>query len=69
VVAALNDEFADILLGPIVPVGASPQEIRDDDVVDLPRLSVPFDRVHFGRLRALVDRLNATPGPAETAQS
>src|ERR1700716_2563720 len=34
VVAALNDEFADILLGPIVPVGASPQEIRDDDVVD-----------------------------------
>jgi uncharacterized protein (TIGR00730 family) len=69
VVAALNDEFADILLGPIVPVGASPQEIRDDDVVDLPRLSVPFDRVHFGRLRALVDRLNATPEPAGTAQS
>jgi uncharacterized protein (TIGR00730 family) len=57
-IAALNAEFADILRGEIRTVGASEPEIRDDDVVTLPRLSVPFDRVHFARLRRLIDRIN-----------
>ena len=56
--AALSDEFSDILDGPIVPVQASSGEIRDDDVVDLPRIALNFDRIHAGRLRSLVDRLN-----------
>src|SRR5258708_6767453 len=57
-VAALNHEFADILRGPIVATAASQPEVQDDDVVDLPRLSVPFDRTHFARLRVLIDRIN-----------
>ncbi|HYN98127.1 MAG TPA: TIGR00730 family Rossman fold protein, partial [Actinomycetota bacterium] len=56
--AALSAEFNDILDGPIVPVRASSGEIRDDDVVDLPRIALNFDRIHAGRLRSLVDRLN-----------
>lgn len=56
--AALQEEFADILLGPIRRTEASAAEKEDGDVPDLPRLSVPFDRVHFARLRRLIDRLN-----------
>jgi uncharacterized protein (TIGR00730 family) len=57
-VAGLNDEFGDILRGPIVSVKATEAELRDDDVVELPRLAVPFDRTHFARLRVLIDRIN-----------
>ncbi len=56
--AALSEEFADILDGPIRSVEASSGEIRDNDVVELPRISLNFDRIHAGRLRRLVDRLN-----------
>jgi uncharacterized protein (TIGR00730 family) len=56
--AALSEEFGDILDGPVVAVGPSSGEIRDDDVVDLPRIALNFDRIHAGRLRQLVDRLN-----------
>jgi hypothetical protein len=61
----LSREFADILRGPIVPVQASKAEIRDEDVPNLPRISLQFDRHHIGRLRQLVDRLNEL-GPAPT---
>ena len=54
----LSDEFADILAGPIEVTEASSGEIRDNDVVDLPRIALDFDRLHAGRLRQLVDRLN-----------
>ena len=39
-------------------VAPTDQEIRDEDVPDLPRISVPFDRQHTGRLRQLIDHLN-----------
>jgi uncharacterized protein (TIGR00730 family) len=58
-VEALNREFADILRSPIVPTRTTAPELRDDDVVDLPRLAVPFDRTHFARLRVLIDRINS----------
>ena len=58
--AVLSKEFDDILEGPIEPTGPSAGEIRDNDVVDLPRIALNFDRIHAGRLRALVDRLNDT---------
>lgn len=57
----LSDEFADILKGPIRRTDPSPGEIRDDDFVDLPRVMLDFDRMHAGRLRQLVDRLNELP--------
>jgi uncharacterized protein (TIGR00730 family) len=58
-VEALNREFADILRDPIVPTQTTAPELRDDDVVDLSRLAVPFDRTHFARLRVLIDRINS----------
>lgn len=54
----LSEEFADILTAPIEPSAASRAEIRDEDVPDLPRIALTFDRQHIGRLRLLVDRLN-----------
>ena len=54
----LSDEFAEILHAPIQRSGPSQGEIKDDDVVDLPRIALRFDRVHTGRLRLLIDRLN-----------
>ena len=56
--AALNREFADILRGQIEWTNTSPSELEDDDLPALPRLKVPFDRIHFARLRRLIDRLN-----------
>lgn len=61
--ASLSDEFKDMLDGPIVAVKASRGEIADDDFVDLPRISVPFDRERAGRLRILIDRLNQSAHP------
>jgi uncharacterized protein (TIGR00730 family) len=58
-VAELNDEFADIIAsGSIVKVEATQAEIDSGDNVDLPRLMFDFNRRSYGRLRALIDRLN-----------
>jgi uncharacterized protein (TIGR00730 family) len=59
----LSVEFADIIRsGEIVKTTASEAEIATDDNVDLPRIAFDFDRRSYGRLRALIDRLNeATP--------
>lgn len=66
-VAALSEEFADILNAPIEKTTATSSERRDNDVPDLPRLSLAFDRQHVGRLRELVDRLNEI-GPEPTTK-
>jgi hypothetical protein len=59
-VAQLYDEFSDIIVsGAIEKVEATPAEIATNDNVDLPRIRLHFDRRHLGRLRMLVDRLNA----------
>ena len=58
--ASLSEEFADILEGPVVGVGPSSGEVRDNDVVDLPRIALNFDRIHAGRLRTLINRLNSS---------
>ena len=61
--AGLNDEFGDIVVGGLIEkVPASRQEIADDDNLDLHRVRLHFDRRHLGRLRLLVDRLNAEAG-------
>jgi uncharacterized protein (TIGR00730 family) len=59
---SLSTEFADILTnGVIEPVEPSPEELRDDDACDLPRIGLWFDRMNYGRLRLLIDRLNELP--------
>lgn len=66
--ARISEEFADILDGPIRPTEPSSGEIRDEDFPELPRIALNFNRIHAGRLRVLVDRLNqlsagASPPP------
>jgi uncharacterized protein (TIGR00730 family) len=57
--ADLNAEFADIIQsGTIRKIEATQSEIDSGDNVELPRLMFDFDRRSYGRLRALIDRLN-----------
>lgn len=59
-IEALNDEFSDIVVsGAIETIEATAAEREDSDHVDLPRVSLRFDRRSLGRLRALIDRINA----------
>jgi uncharacterized protein (TIGR00730 family) len=55
----INEDFADMLTrGKIECVDPTGPEIADDDVVELERLLVPFDRRSYARLRELIDRIN-----------
>ena len=58
--AALNAEFGDLLSpgSEIRCVPPLPEEVADDDHLDLARLALEFDIRHFGRLHALIARLN-----------
>jgi uncharacterized protein (TIGR00730 family) len=57
--ADLNRRFGDIVAsGVIRPVDPLPPERADDDVLDLPRLAFRFDKMHYGRLRQLIDAVN-----------
>lgn len=56
---ALNEDFADLIIGPeIKRIAATPDEVADDDHVDLPRIAFGFNRHDYGRLRQLIDTLN-----------
>ena len=58
-IEALNTEFADILAsGRIEPTTTSKVEIADDDVPELARMRMRFDRRSYSRLRGLIDRIN-----------
>jgi uncharacterized protein (TIGR00730 family) len=57
--AALNEDFADIIAGdPIHAAGPTPEERADGDFPDLPRIAFGFNRRDYGRLRQMVDVLN-----------
>ncbi len=69
-IAELNDEFSDILVdGTIEKIPTTPAELADGDDVDLPRIRMHFDRRQLGRLRQLVDRLNAAAAADEAPGS
>jgi uncharacterized protein (TIGR00730 family) len=56
----LQTAFDDILKGPADQApGPIPQE--HDEYPHLPRLILPFNRTSYGRLRELIDFINATP--------
>jgi hypothetical protein len=59
--AALSEEFRDLLRKPIQIVDPSPAEIADNDVPELPRIALDIGRLRAGRMRQLIDRLNALP--------
>jgi uncharacterized protein (TIGR00730 family) len=61
-VAMLASSFADIVVsGTISRTGPLPPEVSGGDHLDLPRIAFHFDRIHHGRLRALIDTINRLP--------
>lgn len=59
----IRRDFSDILKsGTFEQVGSLPEEGNDAHLADLPRLKFRFDRHKLGRLRLLIDRVNA-PDP------
>lgn len=64
----LNEAFADICVrGKIESVEPLPPEVASNDHLHLPRIALHFDLLHHGRLRELIDDLNAldsAPPPA-----
>jgi len=63
--ALLNDRFGDLLLGGRIersePMAA---EVADRDHLDLPRLAMRYDPRKAGRLRSLIDAINALESAA-----
>jgi len=56
---ALNEDFADLIVGPpIERMDPTPEEVADEDNVELPRIGFGFNRRDYGRLRQLIDALN-----------
>ncbi len=61
----VNAEFADILTGGrFVLAGTLPEEREEHGIAHLPRLIFRFNRRDFGRLRQLIDVLNAADTPS-----
>lgn len=59
-ISGLNEDFEDIIQGePFRAVKTTPEEVDDGDYPDLPRIAFGFNRKDYGRLRELIDRLNA----------
>ncbi|MBI2988312.1 MAG: TIGR00730 family Rossman fold protein [Deltaproteobacteria bacterium] len=59
-IESLNQGFRDILTeGAVRSTEPLPEEADDPDSLSLPRLLVPFNRRHFGRLRKMIDAVNS----------
>ncbi len=57
--AALNEDFADIVTDPrIGRIDPTPEEVADADNVHLARIAFGFNRRDYGRLRQFIDVLN-----------
>jgi uncharacterized protein (TIGR00730 family) len=58
-IAAMNEDFADIITGPpIKKIEPTAEEREDTDYVDMARIAFGFNRRDYGRLRQLIDGLN-----------
>ncbi|HEX5400151.1 MAG TPA: TIGR00730 family Rossman fold protein [Verrucomicrobiae bacterium] len=58
--AAMNRDFSDIMLeGKIKNIPPTPDEVADNEHLKLKRIAFVFNRHDYGRLRQLIDRLNA----------
>lgn len=56
---AMNEDFADIIVGPkIKRMKPTAEEIEDGNHLELPRIAFGFNRRDYGRLRQLIDVLN-----------
>jgi hypothetical protein len=68
-VAAVAAEFADITVaGSIEPCSPFPVERDEPGAMHLPRIAFRFNRRSYGRLRMLIDRINAAPVDARPTE-
>jgi hypothetical protein len=69
-VATLAGEFSDIVTGErgFSQRGAYPVERDEPELWNLPRLVLRFNRLNYGRLRTLIDRINRAPAPPPSEQ-
>ncbi len=59
-IEAMNEDYKDIMVGPqIKRIDPTPDEVEDNDHVDLHRIAFGFNRRDYGRLRQLVELLNS----------
>jgi uncharacterized protein (TIGR00730 family) len=59
-IQAMNEDFADIIIGPEIKlVEPTPEELADNDHVGSARIGFGFNRRDYGRLRQLIDVLNS----------
>jgi uncharacterized protein (TIGR00730 family) len=57
--AAASKEFSDIIVeGRLQVIPPTPEEVEDNDHLDLARVAFTFNRRNCGRLRQLIDELN-----------
>ena len=57
--AALNEDFADIINGaPVTIIQPTPEEVEDNDKLELARIAFGFNRHDYGRLRLFIDAVN-----------
>jgi uncharacterized protein (TIGR00730 family) len=57
---ALNEDFAGIVLdGKIEIIQPTPEELEDNDRLELARIAFNFNRKDYGRVRQLIDVLNS----------
>src|SRR6185437_13070957 len=56
-IEAMNEDFADIVVGPKIHkmISATSEEVEDGDNLDLPRIAFGFNRRDYGRLRQLYE--------------
>jgi hypothetical protein len=67
-VAQLDAEFGDILTkGHIEKTQPLSPEVSGRDHLGMARIALRFDRMHHGRLRALIDALNTLPSAPSTS--
>jgi hypothetical protein len=59
----LKKEFEDLLppKGDLILSPPLPEESDEPDLLQLPRMVLDFNRKDFGRLRDLIDSINAIP--------
>jgi hypothetical protein len=58
-IAAMNKNFSDIIVeGKIQAIKPTPEEVEDNDHLQLARIAFNFNRRDYGRLRQLIDVLN-----------
>src|SRR5262245_39871889 len=58
-IAAMNEDFADIITGqPIKGIEPTSEEREDTEYMEMPRIAFGFNRRDYGRLRQLIDVLN-----------